>query len=131
MKKVPPIFIKMALFAAIPFLLTNCQANPEHALSKKQFTEILTDIMIIQKMNIKDKEKAERIEDVLDTHHTTRDQFLQMKQLHADDPQFWMEVYRKIQKNIKERSYALNKKRHKRRVKKKHNLFKGSKVLPQ
>jgi len=91
-------------------LQAGCTSHPRGLLSQKSFAAVLAEMMITEKLPLKEKDKTVLIRKALAAHHVSPAQFRQTKLYYKNDVDFWLGVYRKVEKIIADKQAEYQKK---------------------
>jgi len=76
---------------------TSCKKNTSPSIPKSQFVTVYSELLVIQKLPISQKERLLRIKNLLNKNNLTEEQFILEKDRHKNDPDFWINVYKQTQ----------------------------------
>jgi len=85
------------------FFFTRCSKDEEKIIPEEKFVEILSDVMIIDNLAIGQNDKIALMVRVFEKHDISSKQFIQTKEHYQKDAEFWIRVYYRTQKRIKEK----------------------------
>ena len=83
-------------------ILSSCKKDKNSLLDKESFINITTELMIIEKLNMKPEQKALLAKQVFDKYKVTSDIYWRTKQYYQNDPAYWADVYKQVQSRIKD-----------------------------
>ncbi len=97
------VFLAIFLFLFGIFGSNACTKKPEdHLLKKETFSKALREMLVIQYLKIDEKQKAALIKDVLKKYHITKKEFEATKAHYAEQPEFWVDVFKNIRRQLDE-----------------------------
>ncbi len=99
------LFFILLLTINLTFLNLNCSKN-ENAdfIDEDQFVDILARLMIIEQLKIGQTEKLPLIKQVFKEYHTDNAAFNAYKKRYENDTKHWINIYKKVEKRIRELS---------------------------
>lgn len=102
------IFLVIILLALENFA---CSEKPkEHYIKKETFSKALQEMLVIQYLKIKEPQKAALIKDILKKNHINKKEFKATKIHYAQEPQFWVDVFKEIKQRLNDENRRLQRK---------------------
>ena len=74
-------------------------------MNEDQFVDILAELMITEQLKIGHNEKVSLVRQIFKKHNISSKEFYTFKEEHENDPQHWIDIYRKVEKRIKQLSH--------------------------
>lgn len=94
------LFLLTIIFTQI---IATCSQKPQNTIERDVFSEIVAEFITIEKLAISEDQKSLMYENIFAKYNATPKLFLATKQRFQNDPDFWIEVYKKTQIIIKEK----------------------------
>ena len=82
-------------------IISSCTDNRTKIADTDIFIKVYAEILIIEKLQIENDQKAGLVKKALDKYNISSELFLATKDSLKRDPQFWIHVYQQTQNEIK------------------------------
>jgi len=87
--------------------LQACTKKDNPTLSRKTFTSVLAEILVIENLGVDDTQKIALTKKVFLDADVTAEEFEATKEKYKENPKYWMKVYSAAQTIIKEKEKSL------------------------
>lgn len=93
------------------FWLQGCEKKNETTLSRKVFTSVLAELLVIEKLGIDDVQKIALTKKVFADAGISAEAFKATKEYYKKTPKYWMKVYKAAEDLIKEKEKTISHKK--------------------
>ncbi|MBD3225705.1 MAG: DUF4296 domain-containing protein [Caldithrix sp.] len=93
------IFLLLLTFF-FTILISSCSDSKQKLMKKEEFSDILAELIIIEKLNIPKNAKIALMQKVFENHDVEPELFQKTRQRYQEHPAFWIEVYDKAKERI-------------------------------
>jgi len=95
----------LLLLFLLTLIISNCsKSKSDNHLNEDQFVDILAELMITEQLKIGHTEKVSLVKQIFKKHNISSKEFSTYKKEHENDPQYWIDIYKKVEKRIKQLS---------------------------
>jgi len=92
----------LIVFYCFTFILVSCSFDSKKSISKDKFSDVLSELITIESMNISDSLKVELLKECLANNELTINDIQKKIETEKNDSQYWQAVFEKIKTNLKE-----------------------------
>ena len=106
-KKIRNLIILLIVTFLITCFISTCSKNQQTLMKKDKFVIVLSELMVIERLNIPESEKLALINSLFRKYNTNRELFILTRENYQKDPEFWIEVYEEAKNILRAESDSL------------------------